>query len=336
MSYNSETQILQEQSSRESAVMAASPVDVAAQISPHEAPAAHVAKPLSRFDRVVHHVRDITPAAIVNSGSQVSLGMRALADLLSVSSSIRKGSASPNRLIASLITLGSELMGIVFKERSITVEKQQEYREMGTVQYVGTKTLEALNPRDYILETNGLATIINGVFTTRSGIHQSVKTRISWEILQGAITTVAGLFMLYMPNRERAWQISHGIFTLRAPVAGKQAWNAYTTGVPEKNIAKGDWQQGAKWFLNQAANGFAVFFGGVKKLPDGTVVSIGKEGSDELPATMMAKKRAHAGTPVSPQQEIAATQTAPVTQVNAMVYEGQQHSTVTPNTTFVG
>ena len=239
-----------------------------------------VKKTKGGFDNFVAWIRDKSPDWVVNNGSRFNFGFKAMADVMSLWSSVRKGSSSPARLVASVVTLFTELLGIGCAEKKITEEKQKEYSEMSVFRYGVVKTKEAFNPREHILETVGLATIANGIFTVISGVNQSVKTRLSWEILQGALTAVAGLFMTYMPDRERAWQISTGVFWTRAPVAGKQAWNAYKIGVPEKNIASGDWQQGAKWMLNQTSNLFGVVFGGVKKLPDGSIIHIGKKGED--------------------------------------------------------
>ncbi len=280
-----------------------------------------LAKSGNSFDRMIAQVRAATPAAVVNSGSQINLGLKASADVMSVWSSVRKGSASPNRLIASLITLASELCGVFFKEKAVSDEKQLEYKQMGLPQYIAAKTMEGFNPKDHILETNGLATIMNGIFMARSGMVQSVKGKVSWELLQGVMTTAAGLFMSYMPDRERAWQISHGIFLVRAPVAGKQAWDAYYTGVPEKGIAKGDWQQSAKWVLNQASNVVAELYGGVKKLPDGSIVKLGKDSAANLPQNMMQRGKNKAKADASENAAPAAQEDVkpqPLTKVDAV------------------
>lgn len=252
-------------------------------------PAHHLeeVKPKNSFDKFVAVVRKRTPDGFVNRGSQFNFGLKATADIMSVWSSVRKGSASPARLTASLITLFTEVLGVFYKEKGIPEDQEQKYKKMNAGEYLLQKTKEGFNPKDHILETVGLATIGNGIFTTISGLNQSVKTRVSWEIFQGIMTTAAGLIMSYWPNRERAWQISTAIFWTRAPVAGKQAYNAYYHGVPEKGIAKGDWQQAAKWVLNQTSNLFGVFFGGVRKLPDGTIVRIGKDEDELTPEQLM-------------------------------------------------
>ena len=183
------------------------------------------------------------------------------------------------------------LISIFYKEKTISGDQEKNYKDMGLPKYVLTKTKEAFDPKNHILETNGLATILNGGFMAMSGISQSVHGKLSAEFWQGLMTTAAGLVMNYMPDRERAWQVAHGIFTVRAPVAGVQAYNAYFKGVPEKNIAKGDWQQAAKWVFNQASNVVAICYGGVKKLPDGSIIHIGKDASDFTPQRIKGGKQ---------------------------------------------
>ena len=304
-------------------------IEQASQIAePQKLPQPETAKPApaksgNPFDGMIAKVRAATPAAVVNSGSQINLGLKASADVMSVWSSVRKGSASPNRLIASLITLASEVCGVFYKEKGVSDEKQLEYKQMGLPKYIAAKTMEGFNPKDHILETNGLATILNGVFMARSGMVQSVKGKVSWELWQGVMTTAAGLFMSYMPDRERAWQISHGIFFVRAPVAGKQAWDAYFTGVPEKGIAKGDWQQSAKWVLNQASNVVAELYGGVKKLPDGSIVKLGKDSAKDLPQNMMQRK----GQAQASAADASSADAPPAPDVSAQADAAQQPST---------
>ncbi len=242
------------------------------------------------FDGFIAKARDASPAWLVNNGSRFCLAFKGGADGLSVWSSVRKGSKSPWRLAASGVSLFSEILGMQFAEKKISEETQQQYRHMPVVQYVATKTAEAFNPKDHITETAGVALIVNGAFMAMSGVQQSVKSRVSWEIIQGVMTSVAGMIMTYMPDRERAWQIAHGTFMVRSVPAALQAKNAYFVGVPEKNIAPGDWQQAAKWVLNQIANVLGTLYGGVKKMPDGSIVHIGKKG-DEISAPRQSRKQ---------------------------------------------
>lgn len=247
------------------------------------------------WDSLVAKVRDHTPAWVVNSASQFNLGLKGAADLMSIWSAVRKGSASPPRLIASGITLFSEGCGLFFKEKAPSDAKEREYQSMSLPQYAVAKTVEGFNPKDHILETNGLATILNGIFTTASGIRQSSKGHISMETWQGALTSLAGAFMVYMPERQRAWQISHTIFLSRLPFAASQSYTAYFHGYPDASppVAKGDWQQAAKLVLNQSSNVFAWFYGGVKKMDDGRIVLLGKDSTEELPEKMRMRDKRH-------------------------------------------
>lgn len=238
-------------------------------------------KPHKGIDGAIANIRDKSPDWLVNHGSQVSFSLKTAADGLSVWSAVRKGSQSPWRLAGSLITLFTGFLGINIPEKAITEEKQQEYAQMSRWQYFVAKTKEAIfNPKDHIAETSGFALILNGFCLAMSGIAQSSKNYKSKETIQGMMTAAAGMIMTYMPDRERAWQLAHTTFMIRSVPAAFQAHDAYFKGNPEKNIAPGDWQQGAKWVLNQIANIVGTLYGGVKKQPDGSIVHIGKKGDD--------------------------------------------------------
>ena len=237
------------------------------------------------LNRFADGVRHITPAAIVNSGGQINFGIRAVADGFSVWSALREGSKSPPRLIASLITLTSEVLGTFFKDEPITEEESDRYRKQSWQEYFVTKTKQSMDPVRHIGEASGMALILNGFFTAVSGIRQSSPGMRSWEIWQGAFTTVAGIFMTYMPVRERAWQLSSLTFLARTPFAWLQARRAYGAGYPDMGVRAGDWQQGAKFFFNHLSTAFGFFYGGVHKNPDGTIVRIAK-GEKGAPATV--------------------------------------------------
>ncbi|MEJ0009834.1 MAG: hypothetical protein WDN72_04495 [Alphaproteobacteria bacterium] len=265
------------------------------------------------LDRNADGIRRATPAGIVNSGSQIKLGLQAGADTMSIWSAMRKGSSSPWRLVASVITLAGEGLGIVYKEKPYTVEERESYKRMSWPQYLGVKTLQAFHPKDHIGETVGLAFEFNGIFTALSGIAQSSKRSVSWEIFQGVMTTVAGACLSYMPNREKAWQLAIAAFWTRAPVSAQQSYVAYRYGYPDKNIAPGDWQQGAKWVLNQTSNLVGFVYGGIKKLPDNTIVRVADdEEQRELAEQRRRHRWRHSRDPKPPHEAVPATQVSQV------------------------
>jgi hypothetical protein len=221
-------------------------------------------------DVYANTIRQGTPAPIVNRGSQINFALMAAADAMSVWSGVKFKSYS--RVWASSITLFTAILGIIYDEKPQSEEHHKKLAEQSWLNFAWEKTKNAFNPKDHILATAGLSTIVNGVLMARSGLKQSTPGKKSWETLQGALTAVAGMVMTYLPDRERAWQISKSIFWIRAPVAALQAHDALHYGIPEKNIDKGDWQQWAKWVFNQTANVFGFLYGGVEKKPDGTIV----------------------------------------------------------------
>ena len=255
---------------------------------------------------VADKVRRATPTDIVNSGGQINFGLRAVADGFSVLSALREGSKSPPRLIASLMTLSSEVLGVFFKDNPITAEERDQYRKQSWSQYFFTKTKQSLDPVHHIGETSGMALMLNGLFTSISGLRQSTPAMRSWEIWQGVFSAVAGIFMTYMPVRERAWQFSSLTFVARTPVAWLQARRAYSYGYPDVGVRAGDWQQGAKFVLNQLSTAFGFFYGGVHKLPDGTIVRVANN-----------KNAASAAPSVPPLAVAESERTTPATQVQA-------------------
>ena len=237
---------------------------------------------LAGFDSFVAKVRDASPAWLVNNGSRFCLAFKFSADGFSIASAVRDKSRSPWRLRASLVTAGAEVLGMIFPEKDISDEQRAGYRQMSPWKFFVTKTREALNPKDYITETIGLALIVNGAFMALAGRAQSSPGNKSWEILQGMMTTVAGVIMTYWPDRERAWQLAHSTFMARSIPAALQADTAYRKGYPnaKEPAASGDWFQWAKWVLNQIANALGTLYGGVKKMPDGEILHIGMKGND--------------------------------------------------------
>ncbi len=236
----------------------------------------------SHIDNRIAKARDASPAWLVNNGSRLCLALKFSADGFSIASAQRRGSKSPWRLKASLVTMGAEVLGMIFPEKDISDEKRASYLKMSPLKFFGTKTVEALNPRDYITETSGLALIVNGAFMALSGKAQSSPGNRSPEILQGLMTSAAGMLMTYWPDRERAWQLAHTTFIARSVPALKQVHKAYYVGNPAATppVRPGDWYQGAKWVLNMGANFTGTLYGGVKKMPDGSILHIGKHGED--------------------------------------------------------
>ena len=272
------------------------------------------------FDGFVERVRRVTPAFIVNNSSQLNLGSRAIADAMSMWSGLRKGSQSYPRFIAGGVALFAEILGVFYTEKEEDPALQARYQKASWPEYIWMKTRQAFDPKNHIMQTIGFTTVLNGVLTTVSGVNQSSRGKWSYESIQGAMTVLAGLVISYLPNRERAWQLASTIFFTRAPPSAMQAYQAYYHGYPDKNIAKGDWQQGAKFVLNQLANTIGVFYGGVKKLPDGTIVHIHAKVHNPLPDTSFSPPNAVADT-------------APGIVVREVAYDASPKPALQPNPT---
>jgi hypothetical protein len=253
-------------------------------------------RPLNRmWSGVVDNVRHVAPEWAVNNSSQVNFALRGIGDWLSISSGNRPKAiyntetweiiryekakaSSPWRKKAGAISLVSLAAGVVFPERQISEEEKDHYKQMSYGEFIPLRMKQAFMPWDNVLATVGLGTIANGYCTMRSGIEQwpslpkGVKLtpgramrQVPFEFTMGALTMLAGGIMQFMPDQEKAWQLSTSVFLWRIPAAFGQAHRAMFHGIPEKQVAPGDWQLMTKFGLQQASNVFGMFFGGVEK-----------------------------------------------------------------------
>jgi len=236
------------------------------------------------FDRVTRAVREATPAWIVNNGTRINFALKALADSVSIASALRPGSGSPARLAANVITLGTLIPGTIYEEKPNSEAVDAAEQHMGTMDYIGHRLKYALNPRDHVVETVGAATMLNGMLSMVSGAMQSSKRQLSWELVTGALTVVAGGALTFMHDRQRAWQSWTGIFLGRTPFKLLQSEQAWNRGYTDRDIRPGDKYQGMNLAVQLAGNVFSTFYGGVKKLPDGSIVHLGAPGEQKLAA----------------------------------------------------
>ena len=261
------------------------------------------------WDGFVDKSREITPASVINNGSRVNFGLKAVADSMGIASALgvritkdksKQGVKSWPRFIANVITSSTLVPGVLYKEKPVDDDDIKRYQNMGTLEYVGTKIKQAFNPRDYVVETVSLATFLNGLFTSYAGIKQSnfsgihplhMKSwkNVSFEVVQGALTSIAGAALGLIPSRERAWQVSTAVFMWRIPVKYAQAHTALFKGYPNANppVPKGDPFQMINFGLQQTSNIFGMLFAGIKKTEDGQIIRLGK---DEVTVDVDEKK----------------------------------------------
>lgn len=242
------------------------------------------------WDRLADKVRELTPAVIINNGSRINFGLKAVADSMGIASGLRKETKSYPRLFANIVTTSTLIPGLLYKEQPVSEKEIESYQKMSPLEYVWTKFKQAFDPKHHIVETVALATVFNGVFTAFSGIKQSAFKgfspisftswkNISMEVWTGMFTTVAGLILGLVPQRERAWQLSTAVFTWRIPFKGTQAYTALFKGYPNANppVPAGDPYQMINFLLQQTANIFGFFYTGVKKTEDGQIIRLGKD-----------------------------------------------------------
>ncbi|GEM_PF-6373861 len=235
----------------------------------------------------IHSLRVATPASIINNGSRINFLLRATADVASMLSGGLYN--SPYRLIASGISLTGLGLGLVYKEKPNTEERQKRLENMPVGEYITMRIKDAFDPKNHIIATVGMATIPNGIFMALSGYKQRVPGKVAWEMYQGLMTVAAGLSLNFIPNQERAWQVATGIFIVRAPFAGIQAQTALKQGFPADHVTAprpfdmhpedwkappGDRLQWVKFILNQSCNVFGFIYGGIHKDEEGNIVSL--------------------------------------------------------------
>ncbi|MCI5048838.1 MAG: hypothetical protein MRY32_00690 [Rickettsiales bacterium] len=223
---------------------------------------------------LIAHVRDVTPAWIVNNGARYNFGVRLVGNLLGIWSGLRPGSESYPRAAAGLLQSVALTAGLVYNEKPMTRSEQERLNSMSVPEYVTTRVKNAFDPKNHITATVGLATLPNGFLHLWSGYRQHVPGKIQWEMVKGGLTILGGLALNMIPDQEKAWQVNSGIYMLRAPTSFMNAHRAYFHGVPEKNIAKGDWQQMGKLIMNQSSNVFGIFYGGVHKDEEGNIIHV--------------------------------------------------------------
>lgn len=228
------------------------------------------------WDNLTDWVRSYSPASIVNNGTKITFGLRGAADAMSVYSGLQY--SSKPRAVASLISLSGLALGLVYEEDPISPEERESYKHMDTMHYIGKRLGNALDPAHHVTSTVGLLTIPNGVLMAISGYKQHRPGKTPWELYQGLMTIAAGSAMNFIPDQERAMQVAHAIFTIRSPFAFMQAKKAWYDGIPasatKPAIPKGDIGQAGKFVLNQASNIPALFYAGVEKMPDGSILTI--------------------------------------------------------------
>ncbi len=259
----------------------------------------NVNKPTNGWDQMTDWIRQKTPAVIINNGSRINFGLKAIADSMGIASALgirftKQQTVKPikswPRFAANVITSATLIPGILYKEKPVSEEEIENYKKLSPVGYVFQKVKDAFDPKHHIVEMVALATVFNGVLTSWAGLQQSnfhmVRAfewkswkNISMEFVTGAFTTIAGLTLGLIPNRERAWQISTGAFTWRIPFKGAQAYTALFKGYPNANppVPPGDWFQMSNFALQQAANVFGFFYAGIKKTEDGRIIHLGKD-----------------------------------------------------------
>jgi hypothetical protein len=198
--------------------------------------------------------------------------------------------ASPRRAVAGSISLAGVALAAIYGEQQQTAEELESYKEMPLGDYVSMRVRHAFQPHKHAAATVGMADIANGVFTVGAGLAQfnGFHGKFSWkqvpyEALKGCITIASGMAMQFMPDQQKAWQLSQSIMLVRTPLTAAHSWRAWQHGIPGK-VDPREWEQPTKFALNHASNYFGMVFGCVEK-HDGQIISA-REKHDAPDATI--------------------------------------------------
>ena len=177
------------------------------------------------------------------------------------------------------------------KESAEETESMAQMAQNHTLQYVGKRLGQALNPLEWWdnkRQAAGLGMMATGVFSFLSGFRQvggefkagaggknilapQAYRKNHWHMLGGAITALAGTQLLLAINNQRGW-VAYGTTQLgrlvTLPASIHSRFNTKETGNKE--------QGAVPYFLAQATfvvkNLTASLLGGAEIRPDGTVI----------------------------------------------------------------
>lgn len=175
---------------------------------------------------------------------------------------------------------------------------EQLYDDSKT-QYAGRRLWQAIQigNTDTKRQQIGLGVTAAGLFSAVSGFNNiNLKTGIrftNWpHAIGGLITALSGANLLFAKTDREGWKGFGSTLWLRLPLAG--------FGTYKKYINHDRWTYyGAGQVLFQSAGVYAYLFGGLKKLPDGTIVETKNPhggGSEVAEAALPSQKGAEAIT----------------------------------------
>lgn len=266
-------------------------------------------KPLTFRDRILQ----ATPAIIINSSSNVIGAMHIVAEFMMLKAAgikfwkNNRGGTEVNAVIdpannlwrgltgadkdklmqnqwqtrSTMSGFSAWVIGSILPDRKDEESAKQadaKLWEEAPAHYAGKRVFEGIqigNP-DTKRQQIGLGVTLAGLFSARAGFNNidlKTATRFTnWpRTIGGLITALSGANLLFAKNDRDGWKGFGSVLWLRLPFAGLGTYKMYT-----KNDRWLPYLGGQIMF--QSAAVYAYLFGGLEKLPDGTIVESTKGG----------------------------------------------------------
>lgn len=167
------------------------------------------------------------------------------------------------------------VLGSIMPDRPDSLDRNKSDEQLlnnSKAQYAGRRLFEAVqigNP-DTKRQQIGLGVTMAGLFSFVSGFNnidlkRGVRVNNWWHAAGGLITALSGANLLFAKTDRDGWQGFGSTLWLRLPLAGMAVRRKYTSNDRWMPYLGGQ-------VMFQSAALYAYLFGGVKKLPDGTIV----------------------------------------------------------------
>ena len=178
------------------------------------------------------------------------------------------------------------ILGSILPDRNVdsnTEKSNAELWQQSPGSYIGKRLFQGIqigNP-DTKRQQIGLGVTAAGLFSAISGFNNidlltGKRFTNPAHAIGGLVTALSGANLLFANNERDGWKGFGSTLWLRLPLAGVGTWTKYT-----RNDRWGYYGAGQVTF--QSAALYAYLFGGVEKLPDGTIIEK-KDGNHGVPA----------------------------------------------------
>lgn len=151
------------------------------------------------------------------------------------------------RLIYLLTAMVSFGIGAIFPRKEDSPEEKERISKMGLVEYMQTRTQQALDPVGHSRQTVGVVSGISGLMAIMSALSQPGGTSKS-ELYVGTTLATGGALLAYVNNSQLAQNLFSGLWMARLPAIYTGAFE-FTTSTPKfKNPLLNELKQQPEYF----------------------------------------------------------------------------------------